>query len=444
MRVCVLLILLGGCLDYEVTVDTTVKEDGSFVRTVRVHEQSDKHRTWTRYAPPRAPYEMTGSDAEGHVATLRAPAGRYKSGLRVLAKDLDEGPYRGAAGTLGKATYEGDVSVTVQDLLIGKLYRYEESLALGIDPVVFRRELDYALELGLDLLVAFLELAEPDTNFRTVQLQARRTLLPRWRSAFLSLHAELVRINHVLPAQSEAVVQQEMLRETTLRLIESELLRMGMRRKASVGRPSDFEKLMQGDAWEVDPRTWELLLAPLAGKDDAWRARLLVKVNELVRRDGGTDKSSGFDLAYARAVPESRRPEVERRMHAFARSAIGAPVANNLFDSHDFRFRVQLPGQVLSAGQAELHRFPVLEWRVGNLQLANPRFVAYSFVRSERMVGTIDDVGALLDYAAALAKAKPEERNLVEAFLVRAREDGLEKAGAGKTGLTGKLVKAVR
>ena len=48
----ILPVLLAGCLDYEIKVETVISVDGTATRVVRIKERSDKKATWRRYAPP--------------------------------------------------------------------------------------------------------------------------------------------------------------------------------------------------------------------------------------------------------------------------------------------------------------------------------------------------------------------------------------------------------
>ena len=75
-----------------------------------------------------------------------------------------------------------------RDLLVGKLYRYEERIALGTDPARFREEIPRWLDTGLRLVVEALRLRFPDTDFAPVEARARAELLPAVQAAIVNLH----------------------------------------------------------------------------------------------------------------------------------------------------------------------------------------------------------------------------------------------------------------
>jgi len=432
-----LLLVLGGCLEYEVTVETVVAEDGSFTRTIRIRERSDKHETWRRYAPPTAPYELSGDDASGCVATMKGKPGEHAGGIRIVAEDI-EGDYAGAKALENATILEGKVDVEVRDIAIGKLYRYSEWMDLGIDTVKFRKEFDFALEIGLDVLMKALEKLEPDVDFAPVRAHAKAELIPDLRTTLLVLHSEVVSVFRGVRA-----IEPDLPRSfrpspelTAIRRIIAELVRIGALPPGT--DVESIEKLID-EKPEIDDRLWNRLLAPLKDAKPEWKAKLKKR---LFNPDEGEGLPDDF---WETTIPEERRREIETRLREFVRAGLGAPFVNNLFDDHDVRVRVRLPGKILRADRADLQDWPVVEWRAG--AMLNPYFEAWSFAPGEAMVGRIDDPQALVQFSAHFEDASDAERAAIAEFLADAKKHGVAKAKENVTDAhpaLAKLAKALR
>ena len=174
---CLLAALLAGCLNYKIKVTMLVRPDGSFEREVflrcrnnvehrRDGELTEEPPTWSWFARPAEPYALTGSHADGFVAKAEFEAGDRPSGIRRrMYEDRDE-PVEGRART------------EVHDLILGKLYVYRETIAIGADPVRFRRDLRRWLDFGVRLYVEALRRELPQADFVPVLENARRRIVP--------------------------------------------------------------------------------------------------------------------------------------------------------------------------------------------------------------------------------------------------------------------------
>jgi hypothetical protein len=418
------LLLLGGCLEYEVEIETVVKEDGSFRRTVAIREKSEKPKTWVRYAPPAAPYVLTGDEKRGFVATMEGEPGTHAGGLRALFEDLS-GKYGGAEATKGKRVLEGKVRVRVEDLVFGKLYRYEETLDFGIDPAAFRRELDFALECGLSILISAFELLEPEVDFQPVRAHARRDLLPEVRGSVLLMRQAAIRLIESDRWKAGNMRVDEFKRDPSFVLLLAELRRLGIHHESSAREPRTVNELFEDSKWTITDRMWSRLLEPLGKRTPNWKASLKERWLRAFDSEG---ESHLLERAYEKAVPEEKREVLERRLEEGGRALFGVLTMHEFFDEHNFTVRVRMPGTLLIAEGAQLHRHPTVEWRRDDFMVANPRFLAWSFVPNELMVGHIRDAHALLRVADCLQIAEPEEREELAAFFRAAGKVGLSAA----------------
>lgn len=426
MRWLFLLLLLGGCLEYDVVVETEVTEAGTIKRAIRIREKSDRPKTWQRYAPPREPYVLSGDEREGFVAKAEFEPGRHASGLRVVAEEI-EGEYAGREPAEKARAFEGSVRVTVDDLIFGKLYTYRETIDLGLDPVKFRAEFDFALELGLHLLVAELEILEPDLDFAPVKEEAYRTVLPLVKSSLLAIHGQLVQLSESgVDLDGDASLEQ-LLDDPHVAIILAELGKLGLRRKKDAPQVKTLDEYLTAEHWDYDDELFRKALAPLKGVSGEKRAQLI----ERLKSGDGEIHQKGVptlqEKAWSKVVPPAKQPYFEKRLEEFAVAGAGTLVVQNLFDTHRIRVRVRLPGKPLLASGA-LHGLPWVEWKIEAFHFANPRFFARSFLPNEKMVGHIADLDALFRYAEALKTATKVDREVIERYLKIAREEGFDAA----------------
>jgi len=419
------LLLAGGCLDYEVEVETVVAKDGSAQRSVRIRETSKKHMTWRCYAEPRAPYVLAGDDAKGYEAKAKFAAGRHSGGVRFVEQAFD-GDYGGSAESKGRPAFEGHFAVGADDIEIGTLYHYREEIDIGIDPAKFRAGLLSVVEVGADLLVTTLELAEPELDFKPVRDQALTKLVPEVTSALLAIHTQLL----LMEARGRPIIRMrkvdELLRSPEMKVILAELDRLGIRRRKDAPETNDPSIYFDFKSWTSREALWSRLRAPLEGADDALRDKLW----ETVILDSSDTGNRFWEAARERLFPEEKSEALEKELRLVAVAGIGAPVANELFDDHQLDISVRMPGRILSTNGVVEKTSGRVSWRIdpGGGTYSNPSPVAWSFVPSEAMVGRIVDVEALVHFGQLLAEAPNGEREGVKLFLERARKSDLDAA----------------
>ncbi len=419
----VVLLLIGGCLEYEVDVETVVTAEGKVQRTISIRELSEKDpQAWTRYAPAKAPYELSGNERDGFVAEATFDLGFYPSGLRVLMADIDD-ECGGADAIKDVPTAEGNVFVRVQDVVFGKVYRYEETVDLGVDRVRFRKESEFALDLAVRIEIAAMELLEPELDFRGVRKHARKVVVPQLRASLLAIHTELAWLSENGLTLDEGLMEMDLLqRDSRFQVINAELKKLGLR--AEKEAKGNFVEVIFDRGWRIDESVWLGWLDALEG---ATRERKLALLERMRASAENEDKTNLQERAWEKTVPAEQREAIQKRLQKFGYSGIGALAINEFFDDHRIRLRVRLPGKVLLTNGA-LHDLPVIEWSVEPFQLIRPRAFAYSFLPSDKMVGRIGDARALLQFARIMERAAKHERAEIESFLAAARKDGLDNA----------------
>jgi hypothetical protein len=408
-RLLPLLLLLGACLEYEITVVTSVDADGKARRTLTIRCKGSSTmdgeadpETWTRFKPPGDPYAMEGDEAKGFVATALLRPGRHPSGLRVLLEDV-EGEYGGAERVKDLPCAEGSVGVTATDLLFGKLVRYEEHVALGMDPARFRRELPQWLDTGLRLLVEALRIRFPEVDFGAVEERARKEMLREVERAIAGVYhgASLMIVNL---RDLESSTQGEALERELWALAARELAPLGF----VDGEPTDDGDELQRRAEAFLAKLLDRFLAPLP---EAQRA----EVKEAILDTDALDDV--LEEAGQKLFPgEQAQEKLKRDLQAFAASAVGAYATYGLFDSFDVRVRVEMPGTVLRTN-GDLSRLPAVEWRLTKddfLFLVPPMLHAYGFVPAEGLPKGPWELPALLEIGKLLQGLEPEARRSLE------------------------------
>jgi len=444
-----LLLLVAGCLDYEVKVQTVVLKDGSAQRAVRIHERSDKHKTWRRYGQPQAPYVVAGDDAQGYDARASFKAGRHAGGLRYVHEPI-EGEYKGAAESAGKPVSEGTFSAGADDLEIGTLYRYREQIDIGIDAVVFRAGLESVVRIAADFLVTALEVAEPDLDFQSVRDNARRRLVPEVTRVLLAIHSHLRLMEQNGTPIAWIRTVDDLTRNPEVAVMLAGLDRLGIRRRADAPKTNDLEKYFELDSWTLREGLWSRILAPLPGVNAKLRARLWDALTADDGKEGESEAEKRRDqiwkLASERAFPKEKSDAMEKAIRPVIAAGLGYPITNDLFDKHQIHVSVRMPGRVIYTNGV-VNADGAVSWRVlpSGAMLSNRSLIALSFVPSKSMVGRIVDVSALLEFGRMLQEAKDGEREGLKQFLAEARTAGIEEARkkAGSNALVSALLEAL-
>ncbi|MHC4451173.1 MAG: hypothetical protein ACYS0E_13725, partial [Planctomycetota bacterium] len=324
-------------------------------------------------------------------------------------------------GTEGKRTAEGEVLVTVQDVVFGRIYRYEETIDLGIDSVYFRKELDFALDLALRIEIAAMEILEPELDFEPVRVHARKVVLPQISRGLLAIHTHLAWLAADGLTLDERILDPEQLdRDPRVRVILAELRKLGLTREE--GLHGELIEIIT-NGWRVDERVWLGWLEPLKG---ATRERKLDLRKRLLASFEHDEKSKLQERALEKTVAPDERDAVQERLMKLVYAGLGALTLHEFLDDHQIRLRVRLPGRVLLT-DGHLHDLPNVEWRIETYQLVNPRVFACSFLPSDKMVGRIRDVQALFRFAQYMDPLDEKERAEITRFLQAAKKDGLAK-----------------
>jgi len=427
-----LLLLVAGCLDYEVKVQTVVLKDGSAQRAVRILEGSDKHKTWRRYGEPQAPYMVAGDDAKGYEASAAFKAGRHAGGLRYVHEALT-GDYKGSAESAGKPVSEGTFSVGADDLEIGTLYHYREQIDIGIDAVVFRAGLESVVRIAADFLVTALEVAEPNLDFQPVRDHARRRLVPEVTRVLLAIHSHLRVMEQSGTPIAWIRTVDDLTRNPEVAVMLAGLDRIGIRRRADAPRTNDLEEYFELDSWTLREGLWSRLLAPLPGVNAKLRAKLWDALTADDGKEGESEAEKRRDKiwkqASERVFPKDKSDAMEKAIRPVIAAGLGYPITNDLFDKHQLDVSVRMPGRVIYTNGI-VDAGGGVSWRVhpNGAMLSNRSLIALSFVPSKSMVGRIVDVNALLEFGRKLEEAKDGEREGLKKFLAEARSAGIEAA----------------
>jgi hypothetical protein len=417
---CTLLLLLPACLDYEIAVTTVVQADGSIRRklTIRARDQGKPADAWKRLKRPDGPYKAEGDDEKGFTATAEMKAGACPSGLRVLLGGLD---IKDGEPPKDVPAAEGTVDVRATNLLIGTLYRYEERIALGTDPVKFRESLPRWLDMGLRVLIDALKLKFQDIDFAPVEARARAELLPAIERALVNLHHAITAMMLESGPLAPAAPPELLARSEFWPAIAREAAAFG------IEMPKDeaaFEAMFEGEEAgnrmvnALRERLVDRLLAPLpeARRAEVREALLAEDALEEQLEEAGKKLYPGKDA----------EEKLQQEMLSSATSGLGAFVVYGIFDSFDLRFRVELPGKPLRTN-GDLSRLPAVEWHLtkgDNLFLVPPVLYAYSFVPGKGVPGEGWDLGRLANIQDALAELTPEARAEVAVVLAGALAEG--------------------
>ncbi len=417
-------LMLPGCLDYKVTVEVTVLPDGSVHRTVRIRERSKPPRTWKRFRPPTEPYAVTGSEEEGFVARATFPPGRHANGIAIHLEDY-EGEYEGAREL---PVAEGEVRVEKKDLMIGTLYAYRETIALGTDTAHFRRELKRWLETGVRILIRALELKLPDTDFGPVAKHARESVIVRAEYSVIAIRQALIGLMRDYRERRYGGELATWLENPHAQIILSELEVLGVRRKESAGAADTLQVFLNDECWEIGGGLVDEFLAPLPAEQRA-------RVKELVMSKDKLEDE--LEQAARELYPdEADRPPVGKDAGRFAVATVGAYFIVGLVDKFDLRFRLKMPGRLL-ATNGGLVGGPEVEWRVtdGDLFVVEPQLTAWSFVPAPGLEKKAWHIAPLLEVRDKLAPLDEQGRRALDEIRKagwKADKDGVKEAHGEK------------
>jgi hypothetical protein len=412
-------LLLPGCLDYLISVEVTVASDGTVRRVVRIRERSEEPKTWERFRPPGKPYVLTGSEKEGFTARATFEAGRHANGIAVQLEEY-EGKYEGAREL---PVAEGEAHVEMTDLMIGTLYVYDETIALGTDEAHFRRELRRWLEISLRIGITALEIEMPEVDFAPVEKRARETGLVRAEYGVVAMRHAVIGLMRDYPAQRYGADLQALLGNPHVKLILAELEILGLRRKKGASAADTLEVFLSDDAWEITGGVLDETLAPLPAEQRA-------AVKELLESEERLEKAA--ERAVEKLYPEADVPILQKDAARFLVATLGAYVVRGIVDKFDLRFRLKLPGRLLYTNGG-LDTLPEVEWRLTGTDLfvAAPRLTAYSFVPAEGLEKKTWHITPLLELRGKLLRLDEDGRKVLgELGKVgwTADEDQLKKA----------------
>jgi len=426
---CLLAALLAGCLNYKIKVATIVRPDGSFDRTVFLRclnnvehkkdgELTEDPPTWSSFEEPVKPYALSGSHAEGFTAKATFEAGEHPSGIRRRA--VEE----------GDDWIEGRAAVEVSDLMVGKLYSYREVVAVGGDPVRFRKELREWLEIGVRIYVEALRREMPQADFDPVLENARKRLAPRVEASLFLLHDQLERLVRRFRTEPALFAPDDpaaLMALPEVRLVLSELEKYGIQRDPNRPLPISFDELMSDDAWEFEPTLVREFLMPLRGVSDEEREEL---VQRIIQNETEPDPEAAFELLYP---DEAERKRIEEKFQEFVVASVGGWICSGIFDNHELTLRVRMPGRLL-ATDGELGESAEVVWHLNDSQLifSDPELHAVSFVAAEGQPEAGWSLTRLTELRTAIRKLDEKQRARLAALHELARKDGwtriIEKA----------------
>jgi len=395
-------VLLCGCLDYKIAVETKVTPDG-IQRTITIKEPGRK-KPWDRFEKPEAPYAVEGSDEKGYRGTAMFELGTHRSGLRRLMSEREE-------DTPQPVVAEGEVSVAAEDFFIGTLYRYDESIANGADPARFRKELPLWLDRGLRIVTETLRLRMPEIDFDPAEKHAREKVLPRVERAAIAIHlhaTSLLRDDRVHRYGEDA---HPWLATQQMQAILAELATVGFKRRGPP--PDDADKYFKSDEWELGGALVDECLAQVKGLTQEQRTKLR---DDLLKGD----LEDLFELAAKKLFPDKKK--LERELLGFVRSVTGGYM--EIFDSCDLKFSVTLPGQILQTNGRIVGSTLVWEFSEDQLGLSPPHLSAISFLPAKGVEGRKWDLVQLAGVREVLIGLSAEERAAAKALVERANEAG--------------------
>jgi hypothetical protein len=387
LRIALLLgaLLLPGCLDYVVTVEVTLAADGTVRRVIRIRERSNPPKTWELFRPPAKPYFLTGSEKEGFAARATFEPGRHPNGIAIQVERY-EGEYKGAREL---AAAEGDFHVEVSDLMIGTLYAYRETIALGTDDAYFCRELVRWLETSWRVGIRALEIAMPEADFAPVKKRARETILPRWGYSIRAIRQAATGLVRDYREQRYGQNLAAWLANPSAKLILAELENLGLRRTQAPPTRGTLQDFVDDGFWKLEGGLLDELLEPLPVEKRA-------RVKELLWTDDALDEE--VEQAFKELFPEEAdRTRFQEESLRLGVAGLGAYFLLGLFDEFDLRVRLTMPGRLL-ATNGGLDGQPTLEWRLTNtdLVIAAPQLTAYSFVPVQGLEKKVWHVAPLL------------------------------------------------
>jgi len=434
-RAILLLVLLGGCPQYEITITTIVNVAGHATRTLVITEK-EEGEPWHRFAPPTAPYAAKGAN---RFEAALAP-GRHPNGIRYLL--AAEAPKTAEAAATLPAT-EGDVVVESTDLYLGRLVRYHETIAIGADPEHVRKELPRMLKEAAAVSLDALALRFPDVDVRPLVRHVEETLVPRIARDLLVIRDEAALLIAQYRANRYGPTFAEWRDHPGARRIVAALGRLGIRRKPDAAPPQTFEELFSDlDEWEFGNQVVAEAVATLdvSAERRVEIARVVLHPDEEMKKN--------LELSRARHYPsEEEQARLEAEGGALAIAAVGAYLVRGLVDTHHFSVSVRMPGTLLFAN-GDLGAAPEVRWRLvsGNLFVLPPEFTAYSFVPESWAGAGPWNLDGLLDLQAWVSRNGGGKAEAMRALARALVEKGYEKAkaDAGELAEALDLLKAAR
>ena len=376
----------------------------------------DEKNTWQRFHPPGDPYALEGDEEQGYRAGATLPPGRHGSGLRVLLKEPGK-EYGGAAAAAGLPVAEGTVSVERTDLGIGTLYVYRETIALGTDPVRFRAEAAGYADLALRVLLEACRTKWPDLDWDPVEDHARRELLPRVVQAVLAVHQSLGGLLDHYRAHRYGDDPALWLSNPHVQVILAELRKLGVERKADAPAPKRVKDYFNDGDWELGTKLLDEFIEPLpAERREEVKAGLLDLDDTFEDVWPQVEKKLGL---------ERPAEELEEKLRQFIVAGLGAYFVNGIFDTFRVKASVRMPGRVLGTNGG-LGALPEVRWDLGQipLALAEPQFVAHSFVPKQGLGDRPWSLDALIEVRDRRSELTPAESRVLDAAVAKALADG--------------------
>jgi hypothetical protein len=323
--------------DHRIEVETDVSADGAARRTLvfAIPNAEEPETTWSAFAKPDEPYRVEAA-SERFRASGEFARGSHPSGLRPVVRPEGE--------QAEPEILEGTFAVDVRDLAIGRVYRYRETIEIGVDLEEARRALDRWLRLGLDLALEALRLRFPDADLSALESHARESLLPRFEAVaeasylqFLEWWRTGVDLGLLRREDRDHAVR-------FWRLAESAWARLGVVYSPPLESKDFLEGFLEEGNYDFGEFVEREIAPRLGGIPEAQREEFL----SLFTGEGlaGLAKSveALFEERYPTEEEERKRLEIEGTRAAVA--VFGFPITR-IFDTLRVRFALRMPGRIL-------------------------------------------------------------------------------------------------
>jgi len=440
---------LAACgTNHRIEVETTIAADGTTKRALVFHvpNAEEPDSTWSVFARPEDPYRVEAVE-ETFRAEASFGAGVRPGGIRPILWDPSD------AAATAPAPRDGTFSIEVSDLVLGRLYRYRETIEIGVDLDATRRALDRWLRRGLDLSFEALRRRYPDVDLARLESHARGSLLPRFEGIVVETHLRFLDWWRTYRALEPDPDDDLAHKERFWRLFEEGCGRLGIVYARPPGEKADLDDLFEEGDFDFS----EFVAREIAPHLDR-ESPLLALFEKEALAALGKEVEAVFDERHPEGGEERRRWEAEgSRDAAFA---FGFPILR-VFDLYRVRATLRVRGRVLRTNGEIAAEPGEVRWSLSNehFWFVSPDMHALAFDPESWARADAEgkerrwDLAALRAWSRGLEGVSGEERDALRRLLrsdlgldAEAPPEGLEaslgeRAGAAREMLRESLLR---